>query len=152
MRRAAPAIAATVAGLGLLSQFNTAPDSTTPAAEPAPSSGTATTTAAPKRAATTTTAPTGSAARKTVDGPVETNRFGDVQVEVIVQGGKLIDVKALALPNDRERSAAISDEAGPILRSEALKAQNANIDTVSGATYTSESYARSLQAALDKAK
>jgi uncharacterized protein with FMN-binding domain len=60
-------------------------------------------------------------------------------------------VRALALPNDRPRSQFISAQAEPLLRSEALSAQSARIDIVSGATYTSEGYAQSLQAALDRA-
>ena len=58
-----------------------------------------------------------------------------------LQGNKLVDVQALQLPSDRSRSQRISQEAGPLLRSEALKAQSPNIDIVSGASYTSEGYA-----------
>jgi uncharacterized protein with FMN-binding domain len=87
----------------------------------------------------------------TVDGPVVQTRYGDVQVEVKLDGKRVTDVVPLALPNDRARSALISQYAEPILRSEALQAQSAQIDIVSGATYTSEGYAQSLQAALDKA-
>jgi uncharacterized protein with FMN-binding domain len=55
------------------------------------------------------------------------------------------------LPSDRDRSLRISQQAEPLLRNEALQAQSANVDLLSGATYTSEGYARSLQGALDKA-
>jgi uncharacterized protein with FMN-binding domain len=55
------------------------------------------------------------------------------------------------LPSDRARSQGISSDAGPQLRSEALRAQSARINTVSGATYTSDGYAQSLQSALDRA-
>ena len=68
----------------------------------------------------------------------------------MVAGGKVSDVVALALPTGR-RSGQISDYAAPILRQEALQAQSANINLVSGATYTSDAYAQSLQAALDQA-
>jgi uncharacterized protein with FMN-binding domain len=54
------------------------------------------------------------------------------------------------LPSDKPKSARISQAAGPRLRQEALSAQSANIDVVSGATYTSEGYAQSLQGALDQ--
>jgi uncharacterized protein with FMN-binding domain len=74
-----------------------------------------------------------------------------VQVRVVVSGGRLVDVEALQLPNDRSRSVRISADAGPRLRNEALQAQSANINTVSGATYTSDGYAQSLQSALDRA-
>jgi uncharacterized protein with FMN-binding domain len=87
----------------------------------------------------------------TIDGPVVQTRYGDVQVEVKLNGNRLTDVVPLALPIDRARSALISQYAEPILRSEALQAQSAQIDLVSGATYTSEGYAQSLQAALDRA-
>jgi len=74
-----------------------------------------------------------------------------VQVRVTFQGSRLVDVQALRLPQDRARSARISQAAGPVLRQEALRAQSANINVVSGASYTSEGYAESLQGALDSA-
>ena len=79
------------------------------------------------------------------------NQYGDVQVEVVVSGGRISDVKVLQLPSDRARSEEISQIAGPMLHDEALQAQSAQIDIVSGATFTSESYAESLQSALDQA-
>ena len=92
----------------------------------------------------------GGSSATTVDGPVISTRFGQIQVEVVVTGGKLTDVVALQLPAGR-RSGSISNYAEPILHQEALQAQSAKIDTVSGATYTSDAYAQSLQAALDQA-
>ena len=77
--------------------------------------------------------------------------FGTVQVQVTMQNGTITDVQALQLPNDRGHSAQVSAYAGPQLRSEALQAQSAQIDTVSGATYTSYGYQQSLQSALDQA-
>ena len=97
-----------------------------------------------------TTGSGGSAASAKVDGPVVSTRFGPVQVEVVVSSGKVADVVALQLPTGR-RSGQISSYAAPILHDEALQAQSASIDTVSGATYTSDAYAQSLQAALDQA-
>jgi uncharacterized protein with FMN-binding domain len=78
--------------------------------------------------------------------------YGDNQVKVIVSGGRIVDVQALQLPFDRQRSAYISQVAGPLLHDEALKAQSAQIDTISGATFTSDAYAQSLQSALDRAR
>jgi uncharacterized protein with FMN-binding domain len=72
-------------------------------------------------------------------------------VEVTVAGGRLTEVTALQLPDGDRRSASISDRVEPTLRSQALAVQDASIDGVSGATYTSIAYARSLQAALDDA-
>ncbi len=86
-----------------------------------------------------------------MDGAVFSNRYGDVQVAVILDGTRITDVKALQMPVDRSRSAEISSQAAPLLRNEAIQAQSAQIDTVGDATYTSDSYARSLQSALDKA-
>ncbi len=78
-------------------------------------------------------------------------RYGAVQVEITVSSGKVTDVVALQLPDSDRRSASISSRAEPVLRSEALAAQSASIDGVSGATYTSDGYEQSLQAALDAA-
>ena len=89
------------------------------------------------------------AAQGTMTGPLITTRYGPVQVRVTVKGGKLTDVQAVALPTGG-KSGSIADYSAPILRREALAAQGAGIHAVSGATYTSEGYASSLQAALDQ--
>jgi len=78
-------------------------------------------------------------------------RYGDVQVQVTVSGGAVSDVTALQLPDGDGHSARISSIVEPMLRSEALQAQSASIDLVSGATYTSGAYQQSLQSALDAA-
>ena len=85
-----------------------------------------------------------------VDGDVVRTQFGDVQVRLVETAGKIADVQALQMPFDRRRSNEISQYSEPILHDEALQAQNAQIDTVSGATYTSEAYRMSLQSALDR--
>jgi uncharacterized protein with FMN-binding domain len=77
-------------------------------------------------------------------------KFGPVKVTVYLQGKKIVNVTSV-LPTERPRSQRINSQAGPLLRKEALKAQSARIDIVSGASYTSNAYATSLQAALDKA-
>ena len=118
---------------------------TTPTPTPAGRSG-ATPTPTPRASAPAT----GGSSAKKVDGPVVSTRFGPIQVEVVVASGHIQDVVALQLPTGR-RSGQISNYSAPILRQEALKAQSAQIDTVSGATYTSDAYAQSLQAALDQA-
>ena len=109
-----------------------------------PQPGAANAPASPAPAAATPTP--SSAANGTFTGPVITTQYGDVQVQASFSNGKLTDVVALTLPSDRARSAEISQQAAPILRQEALQAQSANIDLLSGATYTSEAYAQSLQA------
>jgi uncharacterized protein with FMN-binding domain len=77
--------------------------------------------------------------------------FGVIQVQATLANGKLTAVTVVQMPT-RGRSGFISADAAPILQSEAISAQSANIDSVSGATYTSQAYAQSLQSALDRAK
>jgi uncharacterized protein with FMN-binding domain len=86
----------------------------------------------------------------TATGSVISTRYGDLQVEVTISGGVIVDVTALQLPDSDGRSRSIASQAEPILREEALTAQSANIDLLSGATYTSDAYAQSLQSALDQ--
>ncbi|MCW2638009.1 MAG: FMN-binding protein [Dactylosporangium sp.] len=106
----------------------------------------------------TSTPPTGSArpgaaaTTATFTGSVVQTEYGPVQVRIVVSGGRITDVTAIKLPDHAARSVQISGRAAPILRQETLSAQNATINTVSGATYTSEGYRTSLQAALDAAK
>jgi len=104
--------------------------------------------------ASSTTAPsTVSDATSVVDGAVYNNRWGDVQVEATFDAnGALIDIVALKTPDDRDKSVRINDRAIPELTTEALAAQSASIDSVSGATYTSNDYSRSLQSAIDAAR
>ncbi|MFS0730432.1 FMN-binding protein [Curtobacterium sp. 1P10AnD] len=87
----------------------------------------------------------------TFAGQTAQTQYGPVQVQITVSGGKLTDVTALQLTNDGGRSVQISQQAAPVLRQEALQAQSAQIQAVSGATYTSEGYVTSLQSALDQA-
>ena len=102
-------------------------------------------------ASTTATAAAGATlADGTFTGTTDTNRWGPVQVQVTITGGKITHVTALQTPSGG-RSDRINAQAVPILQSEALTAQSAQIDTVSGATYTSTSYRISLQSALDQA-
>lgn len=112
----------------------TPPASRAPAASAAP--------AAPAKPA----APTGSFTGSSVS-----TQFGNVQVQIVVSGGKITDVKALRLTDDGGRSVQISNYAAPILRSEVLQSQSAQVASVSGATYTSDGYLTSLQSALSKA-
>ena len=96
-------------------------------------------------------APDSSTASGTYTGSDVQTRFGDVQVQVVVANGAITDVVALALTDDENRSRQISARAAPILRTEVLAAQSSQVQMVSGATYTSEAYLTSLQAALDQA-
>ena len=84
-------------------------------------------------------------------GTDENAYYGRVQVQVNIAGGKISTVKVLDYPSDRRTSRSINSRALPMLAREVIKAQNARIDTVSGATLTSEAYIRSLGDALRKA-
>ena len=125
-----------------------------PTANPAPTAGsTKGTGAAPTTGSTPTgSAPTGGGSGNTVvNGTVAQTRWGPVQVQVTIAGGRITDVKTLQQPNGNFRDQEINSYAVPQLRQEVLSAQSANIDTVSGATVTSDGYISSLQAALDAA-
>lgn len=88
---------------------------------------------------------------KTVTGDTVQTRWGPVQVRVTVKNGRITDVTAVTYPQDNPKDQEISSYAIPQLRREALAAQSASIDSVSGATYTSDGYKQSLQSALDSA-
>lgn len=87
----------------------------------------------------------------TFTGAAENTQFGNVQVQAVISGGKLTNVVVLQVPDHGGYEDQIVQIAVPELKSEALSAQSANIDVVSGATYTSQGYAESLQSALDQA-
>jgi uncharacterized protein with FMN-binding domain len=149
-------LVATLGVLGLLASFHTTAGTSTRSAGAATKGTTPPATTAPPPQGTTPTTgapppPTTNTGNQTVEGDAISTRYGDVQVRVVVAGGHLVDVQAVQLPSDRSRSQAISSDAGPQLRNEALRAQSARINTVSGATYTSDGYAQSLQSALDRA-
>ena len=97
--------------------------------------------------ATPSTAAGADSGSTTYAGSAEENRYGTVQATLVVTGNKITNV-IISAPQDNPRSASINAYAVPILVSETLQAQSANIDAVSGATYTSDSYLTSLQAAL----
>jgi uncharacterized protein with FMN-binding domain len=88
---------------------------------------------------------------KTYDGSAVQTRYGTVQVAVTVVGKKITNVAFLQLTSHDGRSADINNQAAPILLQETLSAQSGNIDSVSGASFTSAGYLQSLQSALDQA-
>jgi len=159
MPRVVPAVILTIIGLIALATFkSTAPASSHAAsavkshASRAPA-GTAPPATAPPPASTgpRTSPPTAAPASQTYDGDPVDNQYGTVQVRITVQGRHITAIDPLQMPYDRSRSQYISEQAAPYLHDEVLQAQSAQIDIVSGATYTSESYIQSLQSALDKA-
>jgi hypothetical protein len=93
----------------------------------------------------------GSDGSDTVDGAVVSTRWGPVQVRITTDGSSLTGVEVLQYPDGNGKDREINDYALPILVSETMDAQSADIDMVSGATVTSEGYLQSLQAALDEA-
>ncbi len=88
----------------------------------------------------------------TFTGSVEDAFYGNVQVQATIQNGKIIDVQFLQYPNDRGTSIMINGQAMPYLKSEAIQAQNAQVNIVSGATDTSQAFIASLTNALAQAK
>ena len=164
-RRAVATFIATILGLVLLFSFKTpeeppganrpvavAPGTPAPrATAPSPSGATSTGSPGARASAPPASSAPPNTGSQQFDGSVVATRFGDVQVRLVESGGKITDIQALQLPFDRRRSLEISQFVEPILHDEALQAQSARIDTVSGATYTSEAYSMSLQAALDRA-
>ncbi|MGQ4436217.1 MULTISPECIES: FMN-binding protein [unclassified Streptomyces] len=88
---------------------------------------------------------------RTVTGETAQTRWGPVQVKITLTNGRITDVSAVQSPSDNPRDQEINSYALPELRREVLAAQSAKIDTVSGATYTSDGYRQSLQSALDSA-
>ncbi|MCX4583375.1 FMN-binding protein [Streptomyces sp. NBC_01481] len=93
----------------------------------------------------------GAPAAKTVLGNVADTQYGPVQVRITVSGGKVTAADAVKAPDSDANSRRIAATAVPQLNQAALTAQSAQIDAVSGASYTSEGYIKSLQSALDKA-
>ena len=87
----------------------------------------------------------------TYAGSVVRTRFGTVQVQITVKAGAITDVTVLQLTDDDRKSVQISNRAAPLLRAAVIKAQSAQVQTISGATVTSDAYLNSLQAALDAA-
>ncbi len=78
--------------------------------------------------------------------------YGMIQVQATISNGKITNVQFLQAPNDRGTSIYINSQADPMLAQEAIQAQSANVNIVSGATDSSNAFIQSLQSALDKAK
>lgn len=137
MKRAIIIAASSAAGLAAVLSY--APNSGEAAAE----------TAAPG-------AQTGSPSQSSVPvkkftGPVVQEAFGPVQVAISVADGKIVDVTALKLPSADPKSVQINKKAAPILTAETLEAQSADVAVVSGASFTSDGWAKSLTGAMKKA-
>ena len=109
--------------------------------------------AAPAPAAPAPAAPAAAPAgvSGTFTGGTAQTAYGPVQVQIVVQNSKITAATAVKYPTGNSRDVAIAQYAIPVLNSEAVQAQSANISMVSGATYTSSGYVQSLQSALSAA-
>jgi len=87
----------------------------------------------------------------TVNGASEMTPYGAVQVQLTITDGRITDVTALDYPNRDRQDRQINTRAIPELRNQVITAQSANVQGVSGATYTTEGYLASVQSALDVA-
>jgi uncharacterized protein with FMN-binding domain len=152
MRRVILAIVSTAAALVFLLSFKTHSTSALATSTPSASaSPTPSSTASPSSAASSSTGSSASSATKTVTGNVVQTIYGPIEVKITVKNGKVTAAEAVEYPNQDPRDAQINSYAIPALNSEAVTAGSAKIDSVSGATYTSNGYITSLQSALDKA-
>jgi uncharacterized protein with FMN-binding domain len=141
MKRAPVILAATAAGLAAVLGFS--PHSKGPTAS------TVITTTAP--APSSSSSSSSRAGGQTVTSDAISTRYGNVQLRVTISGGKITNVQPVQLPSNDPKSSDISSFAVPQLQQSALSKQSANVDAVSGATYTSDGYKTALQSALDKA-
>ncbi|HWZ66075.1 MAG TPA: FMN-binding protein [Patescibacteria group bacterium] len=78
--------------------------------------------------------------------------YGNIQVQAVISSGKIVDVVFVSYPNDRNTSIQINQQAMPLLKQEAIQAQSASIDGVTGATDSSQAFIQSLSSALQQAK
>ena len=146
------AATATTAAATTASTSESTTASTTTPSTTAVSTAAATDAATGVQVADETTTSSSGLADGTFTGDVSTNRWGDVQVQITVADGAITDVTVLEYPDEDGKSVRINQQALPTLISETLTTQSSDVDTVSGATYTSESYRASLQTAIDDAR
>ncbi|HTY72529.1 MAG TPA: FMN-binding protein [Actinomycetes bacterium] len=158
MRRVVLATVSTVAGLVMLLTFKTH-DATAAAGPVATGGGTTSGSTSGSGSGSSSGSGTGSTSgsgsgsttgTKTATGDPADTQYGPVQVQVTVADGKITDVQAVEYPQNSPRDQQINAYAIPALNQEAVQAGNANIDMISGATFTSEGYIQSLQSALSR--
>ncbi|MFJ4680969.1 MULTISPECIES: FMN-binding protein [unclassified Kitasatospora] len=152
MRRAVITASATAAGVVLLLSLKPHDPDPAPALSSANTdSGTGTGTGTGTGSGVgTDTAQSSDGSARTVTGSAVDTRYGPVQVKVTVAAGKISRIDVVQYPTRDRRDQEINEYAIPVLNQEAIAAQSADIDVVSGATYTSDGYTRSLQSALDQ--
>lgn len=152
MKRVLAALFGTVAGLVLLLDFKThsASVASVPAAVGTTSGGDLVPSTTPSSASSSASSSSASAS-KTYTGDSVDTQWGPVQVRITVTNGKVTKADAIVYPTENPRDQQINSYAIPALDREAVAAGSAQIDMISGATYTSTGYLQSLQSALDKA-
>ena len=161
MRRSPIVLAATIAGTAGVLGFHahaaapTATAATTATTTSSATKGSSTTSASASGAGSGSGTGSGSSSGTssvsgTATGDAVDTQYGAAQVRVTVTNGKIVKIEALQLQSNDPHSAQISSSAAPVLEQEALAQQTADVDAVSGATFTSASYTQSLQSALDK--
>jgi uncharacterized protein with FMN-binding domain len=173
MKRIVYALMATVTGLVLLFSYRTSlepepasaladaptaggaavapPTTGTPSASASPAPSSAASSSASAAPAATPSSSSG-LADGTWTGQAVNTRYGPVQVRITVSGGTITDVQVPQYPSESGRDQQINSRALPILVQQTVMAQSAQVDMVSGATYTSTGYRTSLQSALDQAR
>jgi uncharacterized protein with FMN-binding domain len=161
MRRIVTTILSTISIMVLLFSYHTSSSSATISAspmvqqpassDPNPPSGSS------KSGGSSTTRPSAAAkaspatSRATYTGQSADTQWGPVQVQLTVQGGKITRARAVQYPQGTNTDAQINGYALPLLDQEVVQKQSASIDTISGATVTSDGYLQSLQSAIDQA-
>jgi len=158
MRRIIITFLATVSAVVLAFSYHTSSDGAGVPGEPVPQtrggsaaqSPTGSSSATPVPAATGSP-PAASSAVATYVGAVAATRWGPVQVQITVSAGRITNATAVRYPTGNGRDAQINRYALPILGQEVVQQQSADVDTVSGATVTSDGYLQSLQSAIDQA-
>ena len=172
MKRGLVALGSTATGLALLFSYHshpaevrsatpsaagsppdtTSPPASSPAANrdrgqaPSPATAPGSTPSTPSTPSTTAPA----AAPRTATGSDVQYRFGDIEVQVTESGSRITNVSVVRNDSPDARSYQINSQAVPVLEQETISAGSAQIDAVSGATYTSDAYLQSLQSAIDQ--
>ena len=149
MRRIVMAFMGTVSGLVLLFSYHTSRNESAAVTAERPASSS---TGSTGTTGSGTGSGSGASGQGTYSGDTVQTRWGPVQVQIVVANGTIVSSTTLQVPSENRRDQEINSYAVPILDAETVDAQSANIDSVSGATITSEGYKASLQSAIDQAQ
>ncbi len=161
MRRIVTAVLSTITALVLIFGYHTSTNNTAAAASPVVPQPASPSSTPPSRASNKSgssrpssspaTPPSRPTPSTTYTGGVADTQWGPVQVQITVQGHTITRARAVQYPQGNSNDAQINGYALPVLDQEVLQKQSASIDTVSGATVTSDGYLQSLQSAIDTA-